>query len=331
MVISQTPYRISFFGGGTDYRPYFMEHGGSVLSTTIDRYCYLTLRRLPPFFDHASRLSYSKIELFNSADQVQHPAVRECLKFMDLRGVSVTHDGDLPARAGLGTSSAFTVGLLNAMHALKGEFADPMTLASEAIHVEQDMIGENVGVQDQLAAAIGGLNRLYFRADGYDYRPVILKPERRQRLDENLMLFFTGIFRYASQIAEEQVKNTQNKLHELREMTLLTEEGEKTLVSGDINDFGRLLHEGWQLKRSFSGRISTEEIDRMYSRAREAGALGGKLLGAGGGGFLLFYVEKENQEFVKRALKELLYVPFHIGQTGSRIVYSTPPELHPIF
>lgn len=324
MVISQTPYRISFFGGGTDYRPYFMEHGGSVLSTTIDRYCYLTLRRLPPFFEHVSRLSYSKIELFNSADQVQHPAVRECLKYMNLRGVSITHDGDLPARAGLGTSSTFTVGLLNAMHALKGEFVDPLTLAEEAIHVEQDLIGENVGVQDQMAAAIGGLNRLYFNSDGYDYRPVVLKQERRQRLEQNLMLFFTGIFRYASQIAEEQVKNTNDKLTELREMRHLTDEGEKSLVSGDMNDFGRLLHESWKLKRSLSSKISTAEIDLMYEKAREAGALGGKLLGAGGGGFLLFYVEKENQEFVKRALKDLLYVPFHIGQMGSRVIYSTP-------
>lgn len=324
MVISQTPYRISFFGGGTDYRPYFMEHGGSVLSTTIDRYCYLTLRRLPPFFEHNSRLSYSKIELFNSSDQVQHPAVRECLKYMNLRGVSITHDGDLPARAGLGTSSAFTVGLLNAMHALRGEFVDPLTLATEAIYVEQDMIGENVGVQDQMATAIGGLNRLYFSADGYDYRPIVLKQERRQRLEGNLMLFFTGIFRYASQIAEEQVKNTNDKLAELREMNLLTDEGEKALVSGDVNDFGRLLHESWKLKRSLSSKISTAEIDIMYEKAREAGALGGKLLGAGGGGFLLFYAEKENQEFVKRALKDLLHVPFHIGQMGSRIIYSTP-------
>lgn len=324
MVISQTPYRISFFGGGTDYRPYFMEYGGSVLSTTIDRYCYLTLRRLPPFFDHSSRLSYSKIELFSSADQVQHPSVKACLKYMDLRGVSITHDGDLPARAGLGTSSTFTVGLLNAMHALKGEFVDPLTLAAEAIHVEQDLIGENVGVQDQMAASIGGLNRLYFNADGYDYRPIILHPERKQRLEESLMLFFTGIFRYASQVAAEQVRNTPNKIRELQEMSRLTDEGERALVSGDVNDFGRLLHESWQLKRSLSGKISTGEIDDMYARAREAGAIGGKLLGAGGGGFLMFYVKKEDQEFVKRALKDLLYVPIHIGQMGSRIIYSSP-------
>lgn len=324
MVISQTPYRISFFGGGTDYRPYFMEYGGSVLSTTIDRYCYLTLRRLPPFFDHSSRLSYSKIELFSSADQVQHPSVKACLKYMDLRGVSITHDGDLPARAGLGTSSTFTVGLLNAMHALKGEFVDPLTLAAEAIHVEQDLIGENVGVQDQMAASIGGLNRLYFNADGYDYRPIILQPERKQRLEESLMLFFTGIFRYASQVAAEQVRNTPNKIRELQEMSRLTDEGERALVSGDVNDFGRLLHESWQLKRSLSGKISTGEIDDMYARAREAGAIGGKLLGAGGGGFLMFYVKKEDQEFVKRALKDLLYVPIHIGQMGSRIIYSSP-------
>lgn len=324
MVISQTPFRISFLGGGTDYRPYFMEHGGSVLSTTIDRYCYITLRRLPPFFDHNSRLSYSKIELFNTSDQVEHPAVRACLQFMDLRGLSITHDGDLPARAGLGTSSSFTVGLLNAMHALKGEFVDPLTLAQEAIHVEQDLIQENVGVQDQLAASIGGLNRIFFTANGYDYRPVIMPAERRRQFGDNLMLFFTGIFRYASEIASDQIQNTKSNVSDLKEMAGMVEEGEKILTgTGSLHAFGQLLHESWQLKRGLSHKISTEEIDVIYQKARQAGAQGGKLLGAGGGGFLLFYVEQEKQVYVKQALKDLLYVPFHIGQLGSRIIYST--------
>lgn len=325
MVISQTPYRISFLGGGTDYRPYFMEYGGSVLSTTIDHYCYITLRRLPPFFEHQSRLSYSKIELFNQAEEVEHPSVRECLQYMKLRGVSITHDGDLPARAGLGTSSTFTVGLLNAMHALKGEFVDPITLAEETIHVEQDLIQENVGVQDQLAASIGGLNRFYFSSEGYTYRPLIMCPERKAQFDDSLMLFFTGIFRYASTIAEEQIKNTPKKLSELHQMAQLVEEGEHILTgTGDLSDFGRLLHENWLIKRGLSSQISNSEIDQIYQRAQAAGALGGKLLGAGGGGFLLLYVEKENQEYVKRALHELLYVPFHFSQLGSRIIYSTP-------
>lgn len=327
MVISQTPYRISFFGGGTDYTEYFIEHGGSVISTTIDRYCYLTLRRLPPFFEHQSRLSYSKIELFNHAEEVQHPAVKVCLSYMNLRGVSITHDGDLPARAGLGTSSTFTVGLLNAMHALKGEYVDSMSLAKEAIHVEQNLMHENVGVQDQLAAAIGGLNRLYFTADGYEYRPIIMNAKKKVELSDNLMLFFTGIFRYATEIADEQVKNTKNKLTELREILQIVDEGEKILTNhSDLNDFGRLLHESWMLKRGLSSKISNSEIDTMYQKAREAGALGGKILGAGGGGFILFYVEKENQEYVRRALKDLLYVPFNFSQMGSRIVYSTPEQ-----
>lgn len=327
MVISQTPYRISFFGGGTDYKPYFMEYGGNVLSTTIDRYCYLTLRQLPPFFEHDSRISYSKIELVNHAEDVQHPSVRECLKYMNLQGVSITHDGDLPARAGLGTSSSFTVGLLNAMHALKGEFVDPITLAKEAIHIEQDLIGENVGVQDQLAAAIGGFNRIYFSADRYEYRPVIMKHTRKKQLEENLMLFFTKTVRYASSIAEEQIKNTKNKLYELREISVLAEEGEKVLSgTGDLDDFGKLLHETWMLKHNLSNKVSTSEIDSIYEKARSAGAEGGKLLGAGGGGFMLLYVKKEKQEMIKQALNNLLYVPFHFGEMGSRIIFSTSEQ-----
>lgn len=325
MIISQTPYRISFFGGGTDYRPYFMDYGGSVLSTTIEHFCYITLRKFPPFFAHRSRLSYSRIEEFDYADEVLHPAVRECLKYTRLENVSILHDGDLPARAGLGTSSSFTVGLLNAIHALKGEFIDPLSLAKEAIYVEQELIQENVGVQDQLAAAVGGLNRFSFSPNGYDYRPIILRPERKQEFGESLMLFFTGIFRIASDVAGVQVKNTQNKISELKQMSAMTDEGEKILTgNGDLSDFGRLLHEGWQLKRSLTNQISTNEIDLIYQKAREAGALGGKLLGAGGGGFMLFYVKKENQVYVKRALKNLLHVPFQMGLTGSRIIYSKP-------
>lgn len=324
MVISQTPYRISFFGGGTDYPSYFMEHGGSVLSTTINRYCYITLRKLPPFFEHHSRLSYSKIELFNELDEVTHPSVRECLRFTNTECVSITHDGDLPARAGLGTSSTFTVGMLNALHAMKGEFVDPLTLAKEAIHVEQDLIQENVGVQDQMAAAIGGLNRLYFSSEGYDYRPIVLSESCRQKFNQHLMLFFTGIFRYATEIAGEQVQNTKSKLAELQEMSAMVDVGEKYLYYSKFEEFGRLLHESWQLKRGLSSKITTSEIDMLYERARKAGAIGGKLLGAGGGGFLLFFVEPEYQEAVRKELSELLYVPFEMGRMGSRIIYSSP-------
>lgn len=326
MIISQTPYRISFFGGGTDYRPYFMEYGGSVLSTTINRYCYITLRKLPPFFEHKSRLSYSKIELFSNIDELEHPSVRECLRYTGCNRVSITHDGDLPARAGLGTSSTFTVGMLNALHALKGEYVDPLTLACEAIHVEQDMIQENVGVQDQLAAAIGGLNRLYFSAEGYDYRPIILSEKRKQEFNDHLMLFFTGIFRYATEVAAEQIKNTKSKLKELHEMSKMVDIGEELLCKGDLEGFGKLLHESWLLKRGLSSKISTSDIDILYQRALKAGAIGGKLLGAGGGGFLLLFVLPEKQEAVKKELSELLYVPFEMGRLGSRIIYSSPDE-----
>lgn len=322
MIITQTPYRISFFGGGTDYKPFFMEYGGSVLSTTMDKYCYLSIRHLPPFFDHSMIAKYSIVETESNLGDIKHPSIRECLKYMNLNNISVSHDGDLPARSGLGSSSSFTVGLLNGLHALKGEYIDQLSLAKEAIYVEQDLIHENVGVQDQIAVATGGLNRIYFSASGYEVRPVVMKESKKRELNSNLLLYFTGLTRFASSIAKEQIDNTKNRIHELKEMSQLVDEGEKILTSnGSLNEFGKLLHHTWQLKRSLTSRISNDEIDQIYKRAMDAGATGGKLLGAGGGGFLLFYVEEEKQDSVRKALSDLLEVPFHFENSGTRIIY----------
>jgi D-glycero-alpha-D-manno-heptose-7-phosphate kinase len=322
MIITQTPYRVSFLGGGTDYKPFFMEYGGSVLSTTIDKYCYISIRELPPFFEHNMIAKYSIVETKKEWDEIQHPSIRECLRYMNLKNVSISHDGDLPARAGLASSSAFTVGLLNGLHALKGEYCDKMTLAKEAIYVEQDLIRENVGVQDQIAVAMGGLNRIYFSSEGYEVRPVILSKERKKSLNDNLMLFFTGIVRFASTIAKEQIDNSKNRCKELKEMCQLVEEGEKLLTSHQsIHEFGRMLDYTWKLKRSLSTKISTDEIDCLYQKAREAGALGGKLLGAGGGGFILLYVEQEKQESVRKAMEGLIEVPFEFENKGSHTVF----------
>ncbi len=327
MIITKTPYRISFFGGGTDYRPYFEEFGGSVLSTTINRYCYLFIRTLPPFFEHSISAKYSVVETVKEVDELHHPSVRECLRYMDVDDISISHDGDLPARAGLATSSAFTVGLLNGLHALKGEYIDQLSLAKEAIHVEQDLIKENVGVQDQLAVACGGLNRICFTAEGYNVRPIIIHADRKANLSDNLMLFFTGVVRTASEIAKEQINGTKTKLNELHEMSEMVQVGEDILSSDtDLNEFGRLLNHTWELKRSLSSKITTSDIDAIYAKAIQSGAVGGKLLGAGGGGFLLFYVEKDKQENVRKALGQLLEVPFGFENDGSQVIHYTLEE-----
>lgn len=322
MIITQTPFRMSFFGGGTDYRPYFEEYGGCVLSTTFDKYCYLTVRSLPPFFEHKSQFTYSKIERFNTFDEIEHPAVRECLREFQMENLHIMYDADLPARSGLGSSSSFAVGLYHALHALRGEYVDKMQLAKEAIHLEQELLKEAVGVQDQLAAAFGGLNRIDFTADGYSVKPITITKQRKKEFEDHLMLFFTGFVRFASEIATEQIKNTKIKIKELHEMKALVEEGEKILIGDqDICEFGKLLDHTWQLKRSLTNKISTNNIDEMYTRALEAGALGGKLLGAGGGGFILLFVEPEKQQNVKRALADLLHIPFRFENAGTKIMH----------
>lgn len=330
MIISRTPFRISFFGGGTDYPVWYREHGGAVLSTTINKYCYITCRRLPPFFEHKSRIVWSKIELVNHTDEIAHPVVKEALKFLDIKdGVEIHHDADIPARSGMGSSSAFTVGLLNALYTLLGKSVTKYQLARDAIYIEQERLKENVGSQDQVAAAFGGLNKIIFGGpQEFEVQPLRVPERRIEELQDRLLLFFTGFSRNASDIAASQIKNTPHKERELTEMRKLVDEAIAILNSpnADLDDFGRLLHETWQLKRALSEAITTSRIDEIYEVGRSAGALGGKLLGAGGGGFMLFYVRPENQVKVKEALKNLLHVPFRFEQQGSQIIYSSQED-----
>lgn len=324
MIISRTPFRISFFGGGTDYPVWYRQHGGSVLTTTIQRYCYITCRWLPPFFGHSSRIVWSKIELVNNLDQIEHPSVRECLRFLEIgQGIEVHHDGDLPARTGLGSSSSFTVGLLHALYGLKGVMPSKMKLAEDAIHVEQERLLENVGSQDQMAAAFGGFNRIDFSRDGsIQVSPVLTDPKRLRLLQDHLMLVYTGVSRTASDIAAEQIKATDSKQAELSAMQRMVGEAIGILQSsGSLLPFGELLHEGWKIKRSLTQRISNPDIDTLYENARRAGAIGGKLLGAGGGGFLLLFVRPEDQEAVRESLNGNLQVPVEFENNGSRIIF----------
>ena len=327
MLIVRTPFRISFFGGGTDYPVWYRQNGGAVLGTTIDKYCYITCRYLPPFFEHKHRIVYSLSELVQEIDEIRHPSVRETLKFMGItEGLEIHHDGDLPARTGLGSSSAFTVGLLHALYAIKGVMPTKLQLARDAIHVEQDLIKENVGSQDQTLAAFGGLKHIYFNGqDEIHVEPVVMKPGRLQSLQDHLMLFFTGFSRTASQIAGEQIKATPQKEKELNEMQLMVDAAIEILNSDeDIVRFGELLHQSWQLKRSLSDKISTPYIDYLYDTARNAGAAGGKILGAGGGGFILFFVRPEIQPKFIESLPGLLHVPFRFENSGSQIIFYEP-------
>lgn len=325
MIITQTPFRMSFFGGGTDFPDFYREHGGAVISTTFDKYCYVNVRHLPRFFDYSTELSYSKTERVTSVDQIQHPAIREAMKMLDMHEIRLTYEADLPARSGLGTSSSFAVGMLNAFYALKGKYADKRKLADEAIYLERVLCNESGGVQDQIAASFGGMNRINFNADGYEVMPVIISPERKEALNNKLMLFFTGFSRFSSDIQVKTQQALSDKTAQLLEMLKLVDEAEAVLTSKtDLNEFGRLLDYTWKLKRGITTEISTDSIDGLYGKAMEAGALGGKLLGAGGGGFLLFYVEEDKQERVKKALSNLLYVPFKFENGGTRVIHYTP-------
>ncbi len=332
MIISKTPFRISFFGGGTDYPPWFREFGGSVLSTTIDKYCYISGRYLPPFFEHRYRVVYSKIETVGTPEEIQHPAVRAALAFTDWnRGLEIHHDGDLPARSGLGSSSSFTVGMLNVLHALRGNHASAQLLAEQAIHVEQDIIGEPVGSQDQIAAAYGGLNRIDFHPDGsFEVAPLIAPEDRLETLQDHLMLFFTGVSRYSSDIAASKIKNFAQRRQELSAIGAMVDEAIGIIQSPDtpITEFGRLLHETWQQKRRLSERVSSQQIDEMYRSALEAGAIGGKITGAGGGGFLLLFVPPQRQAHVRQRLDPLIHVPIRFERSGSHIVLYQPNGFH---
>jgi len=329
MIITRTPFRISFFGGGTDYPIYYKEHGGAVLSTTINKYCYITCRYLPPFFDHKFRIRYTRREETQTVDEIVHPSARECLKYMGIeKGVEIVHTGDIPALSGIGSSSSFTVGLLNALYALRGEVVTKRRLAFDAIHVEQDLIGEPVGSQDQTAAAFGGFNHIEFggRKEGIFVQTIPIDGEKLDYLQTCLLFYFTGFPRYASKVSQEQVIQTPKKINELNLMKEMVDEA-INILNGPVDklqEFGKLLNESWMIKRNLTDLISNDSIDEIYQAAMSAGALGGKLCGAGGGGFMLLYVPPENQAKVKEKLKDLLLVPIRFENLGSHLVfYST--------
>jgi D-glycero-alpha-D-manno-heptose-7-phosphate kinase len=330
MIITSTPLRISFFGGGTDYPVWYRQYGGSVLSTTIDKSCFITCRWLPPFFEYHSRISYTKVENVGQNNVIQHPSVRACLEFLGIDdGIEIHHIADLPARSGLGTSSAFTVGLLQGLYALKNQMRDKHALASEAIHVEQELLREAVGAQDQVSAAYGGFNRINFDTDGsIEVRRMLASPGRLAELEQHLALYFTGFSRFASEIAQEQLKMTPHKKQELDTMLQLVDEAEAIIASPDrsLHEFGRLLHESWKIKRTLTHKISNASIDEIYEAGISAGALGGKLLGAGGGGFMLFFVPPERREALRTRLKKLLCIPFAFSNRGSHVVVYEPEE-----
>ena len=324
MIISRTPFRISFFGGGTDYPAWVEQHGGAVLSTSIDKYNYITCRKLPPFFQHKHRLTYSRVEDVSDISDIQHPAIRAVLpNYLENEGLEIHCDADLPARSGIGSSSSFMVGLLHALEALKGRRVTPDWLAREAIRYEQEILGETVGYQDQVAAAFGGLNIIHFMPEGnFRVEPLIVPHGRKNDLKKHFMLFFTGFARFASEIAKSQVENFEKKSVELHRMRGMVDEAVEILAVGkDLRLFGELLHDAWMYKRSISDRVSTDQIDEIYDRARKHGAIGGKLLGAGGGGFFLFFVEPERQNELRVALKDLICVNFDFETDGSRIIY----------
>jgi len=324
MIISRTPFRISFFGGGTDYPVWFKEHGGAVLATTIDKYCYLTCRYLPPFFKHKTRIAYSKVELVKTPDEIQHPSAREVLNFLDINhGLEIHHDGDLPARSGLGSSSSFTAGLLNALYAMQGKMVTKEQLAANSIHIEQNLIGENVGSQDQISASYGGFNHITFHPDGrFAVKPVIISRNRLEDLQDHMMLFFTGLSRTASELAEKIIADIPDRTRELTRMREMVDEAMSILNSNeDINNFGKLLHESWKLKRSISSSISNPMLNDLYESALSAGATGGKIIGAGGGGFLVIFARPSIQMKIKQRLKDFLCVPFKFESSGSQIIF----------
>lgn len=331
MIITQTPFRMSFFGGGTDMESFFRENGGAVLSTTFDKYCYVTVRHLPRFFDYSTDLTYSKSERVNSVDEIEHPAIRNAMKMLDMHELRLTYDADLPARSGLGTSSSFAVGMLNAFYALKGKYVDKKRLADEAIYLERSLCNESGGWQDQIAAAFGGLNRINFIGNEYEVLPVIISPERKQQLNRNLMLFFTGFTRFSSAVQKANALDKRDRFAQLKEMHQLVDVAEAVLTDrySDMDEFGRLLDHTWRLKRQVGSAVSTENIDGLYKRGIKAGAIGGKLLGAGGGGFLLFYVPQEYQDAVKAELSELLYIPFEFENKGTQVIHYTPESYVP--
>ena len=328
MIISKTPFRISFFGGGTDYPKWYHENGGSVLATTIDKYCYISCRHLPPFFEHKHRIVYSKIESVKTTEEIQHPVVRAVLSNLSITdGLEIHHDADLPARSGLGSSSSFTVGLINVLNALKGLQISKQDLAKQATYIEQEVLKETVGSQDQVLAAFGGFNRIDFHPDdSFNISPVIINKDLVEQLQSHMLLFFTGLSRFSSDIARDKVSNFTNRFQELTQIKEMVDEGMSILQSPStpIMDLGKLMHESWKLKRSLSAKVSTPKIDEIYEAGIKAGATGGKILGAGGGGFILFFAEPKNHKKIIERLKSLVHVVFHFDDVGSKIVVYEP-------
>ncbi|MBF0227705.1 MAG: kinase [Desulfobacterales bacterium] len=325
MIITRTPFRISFFGGGTDYPVYYKEHGGSVLSTTINKYCYITCRYLPPFFEHKYLIRYSKNEVIQSIEEIQHPSVRECLKFVGIeKGIEMVHTADVPAMSGIGSSSSFTVGFLNAIYALQGKMVTKRKLALDAIYVEQELIKEHVGSQDQVAASFGGFNKIDFGGNEEIFvQPITITEEKLQYLQDRLLFYFTGFARFSSDIAKEQIKQTPKKITELSHMKEMVDESIRILNgrAENIDNFGKLLHESWKLKRSLTSKITNDKIDEIYEAGIRSGATGGKICGAGGGGFILFFVPPEKKIDLKKKLKNFLNVPFRFENIGTHVVH----------
>ncbi len=310
---------------------FFREHSGAVLSTTFDKYCYVNVRHLPRFFDYSTELSYAKTERVTNIDDIQHPAIRNAMKMLDMHELRLTYEADLPARSGLGTSSSFAVGMLNAFHALKGQYAHKKQLADEAIHLERILCNEAGGWQDQIAASFGGFNRINFNADGYEVLPLIISPERKKELNANLMMFFTGFTRFSSDVQKANNVSATDKTSQLKEMLSLVDDAEEVLTNrhADLDDFGRLLDHTWKLKKQTGAKISTSSIDEFYDKGIKAGALGGKLLGAGGGGFLVFYVQPEYHDSVRKAMKDLMHIPFEFEDGGTRVIHYSPEMYEP--
>ena len=332
MIITKTPFRMSFFGGGTDMEFFFKEYGGAVLSTTFDKYCYVNVRHLPRFFDYSTELSYSKTERVKKVEDIEHPAIRNAMKMLDMHEIRLTYEADLPARSGLGTSSSFAVGMLNAFYSLKGKYVDKKRLADEAIYLERELCQEVGGWQDQIAASFGGMNRIEFNKDGtYDVKPIIIHPERKKRLNENLLMFFTGFTRFSSDIQKSNALGYAEKIRQLQEMYKLVDEAAAILENkhSDLDDFGYLLDKTWRLKRQTGGAITTNSIDALYEKGITAGALGGKLLGAGGGGFLLFYVPPNKKVAVLEEMRDFLYVPFRFEDGGTQVIHYSPETYEP--
>lgn len=326
MIITKTPFRMSFFGGGTDMPQFFEENKGAVLSTTFDKYVYVTVRHLPRFFEYSTEIVYSKTERVTRLNDIEHPMVRNAMKMLNMHELHISYDADLPARSGLGTSSTFAVGLLNAFYCLKGKYASKKKLADDAIYLERTLCNESGGWQDQIAASFGGLNRIDFEGQNYRVTPIIISPERKEKLNDNLMLFFTGFTRFSSDIQKSTTSSIEDKQKQLKEMLALVDEAQNVLENEDedLDKFGQLLDKTWRLKRQTGSSISNNPIDELYEKGINAGAIGGKLLGAGGGGFLLFYVKKENQNAVRNALSSLMEVPFKFENGGTNVIYYSP-------